>query len=436
MNDLHNQWSSFVSEGASLGNNADIKRAGAYVLEGGVFDKCPSRIASDQEVAEVVAELRTSREELAKEYARKAMKQATVAERVIAILKQASISLGRSGFGNAEVEKRMQEQLLKTIADRRPLMLPILMGGGKAANPLKTGPAFLPDLAEWIAWSNLESIPLAIERVYEPGAHIVDVPDMQLHTADLGVPIEETVCHARAAERDLRMLGLRHVIIPNVLDMLRLLSVDWVEGVRRLATEARNRYQANLAFRMDVSRQVESLIYSINTRSLGMSYEDLALLYAALAGHMHGLPDWSRVHAADVRRRVEAMAVQYVAVNWAIRQLGLVERVLTDLAGAPAHLRLSVHAKVGEPRPRLFSASKYFPSLAGGLLPMHSKGVRLKGVDKTRFGAGFEVSARLRNWPAVIDHTGRFLWFEARAEEPQATKTVAMPPASAIESAL
>lgn len=416
MIDPHNKWSSFVSEGASLGNNADVKQASELLLQGGSLDPSPHCIASDDDLATVMADLRTQREELASAYVRKAMKQPTREDGVLAILKQACISLGRSGFGNPEVEGKIRQQLRNMMEENRPLVLPVLMGGAKVANPLKTGLGFLPDLAEWIAWSNLESIAFAIEAIYSPGARIIDVPDLQLHTGDLGVPIEEAVCHADFVEKDLQMLGLKRVVIPHVLEMLRLISTEWVDGVTRLAIEARNRLRTSSDFRKDVAAQVESLIYTLNTRSLGLPYENLVLVYAALAGQRNPIPQWTLDQAADIRRRCEAIATQYVGVNWGIRQLGLVERVVMNLTGGSDYVRLSVHAKPGEPRPKLFSASKYFPSLVGGLLPMHSNGVRLKGPDKTRYGAAFELSARLREWQPITDRSGRFLWFEGKTQ--------------------
>src|SRR5262249_6869756 len=99
---------------------------------------------------------------------------------------------------------------------------------------------------------------------------------------------------------------------------------------------------------------------------------------------------------------------------WAIRQLGLVESIVTELSGSPDHLRMSVHAKPSEPRPALFETSKFFPWL-GGMLPMHSVGVRLVGADKVRYGAAFELSARLRGWaPVMSPDAGRFLWFDGK----------------------
>src|SRR5207244_2547274 len=103
----------------------------------------------------------------------------------------------------------------------------------------------------------------------------------------------------------------------------------------------------------------------------------------------------ARMLAAELYRRSEGIAHHYVAINWAIRETGLVGRIVQDIFESQNYLRMSVHAKPGEPRPALFPATDYFPSLMG-LLPMHALGVFLKGEDKMRFGLAFELAARLR----------------------------------------
>jgi hypothetical protein len=323
----------------------------------------------------------------------------------------------RSGFGDPAIEEQMRARMRPMIARQKPLALPLLMGGGKAANPLKVGPNYLPDLSEWVSWSLLEAIGIAITGIYPPGARVIPIPDAGLHSADLGMPIEETLTHAATAQRDLARLGITHVIVPDVLPHL---GSDWVEGVSLLMAEVRGRAATDSAFAMDIKNQIQSLVYSLNTRVMGRSFDELLPMYAAVAGYTEGVSEEAQRNARELVRRSEDIAFHYVGVNWAIRQLRLVERIVTALMGSPDHLRLSVHAKPGEPRPQLFTPSKHFPSL-GGLLPMHAVGVRLTSGSKVRYGAAFELAARLRGWTPVAEpETGRFLWFAADVPVDQA----------------
>jgi hypothetical protein len=288
------------------------------------------------------------------------------------------------------------------------------MGGGKVGNLLKVGTNYLPDLGELFALSNLAAIAHAIKHLYEPGARIVVIPDAALHTADMGIPLEETLAHASALKRDLGLMGLTDVIVPDVVPVM---NGGWVEGVQRLLVEAKRRAAEDATFASNVRSQIDSLVYSVNTRTLGWSFEEATLAYAAVAGHTQGVGGTARMLAAELYRRSEAVAHHYVAVNWAIRQLGMVEQLVESIFGSRDHLRMSVHAKPGEPRPALFPPTEHFPSLMG-LLPMHAVGVRLQIGNKVRLGLAFELAARLRNWTPVEEAgTGRFLWYEAHIEE-------------------
>jgi pyoverdine/dityrosine biosynthesis protein Dit1 len=406
-----NGWSSAVTAaGSSIGTNDDVRQAKELVLKGNKLERGPARIATEAQVVAIVSELRAIRESLADGYIRKARKHESVAQAILTILRDSAMSVTRSGFGDETVEKQMKLTLESMLRRNQPVVLPLLMGGAKAPNPVKVGTNYLPDLSEWTAWSTLEAIGIAIKEFYSPGATILVVPDAGLHTADIGMPIEETFAHALAGQRDRQLLGLEHV---NVPDVLQYLTSEWVEGVQGLVTEARRRAESNSAFADDLRSQIGSLVYSLNTRVLGRSFEDLVPVYAAAAGHSDGLPENTIHEARELQIRSESIAFHYVAVNWAIRQLGLVERIVQDLFGSKEHLRMSVHAKPGEPRPALFASSKHFPGL-GGLLPMHSVGVRLQLGEKIRYGAAFELSARLRRWtPVISGDNGRFLCFEA-----------------------
>jgi pyoverdine/dityrosine biosynthesis protein Dit1 len=407
-----NGWSSAVTAaGSSIGTNDDIRQAKELLLKGDKLERGPARIATEAQFVAIVSELRGVREQLAEGYIRKARKHESIADAILTILRNSAMSVTRSGFGDEMVEAQMRAKLENMLRRNQPIVLPMLMGGAKAPNPVKVGTNYLPDLSEWTAWSTLEAIGIAIREFYSPGAKILVVPDAGLHTADIGMPIEETIAHALAVKRDRQLFGLEYV---NVPDVLQYLTSEWVDGVQALVADARRRAESNPAFADDLRSQIGSLVYSLNTRVLGRSFEDLVPVYAAAAGHIDGLPVDAIQEARELQHRSESIAFHYVAVNWAIRQLGLVERIVQDLFGSEEHLRMSVHAKPGEPRPSLFAPSKHFPGL-GGLLPMHSVGVRLQLGEKIRYGAAFELSARLRRWtPLISGDDGRFLWFEAK----------------------
>jgi formylglycine-generating enzyme required for sulfatase activity len=150
------RWSAVTAAGASIGTNNDVRLAKELLLDGRTIERAPTRTATKEEMRAVIDELRAMREQLAEGYVRSTRKLATPEEQVLSILHKSAQSVKLSGFGDSVIEAQMKERLVPMLKRNQVLMLPLLMGGGKAANPLKVGPAYLPDLSEWISWSHLE----------------------------------------------------------------------------------------------------------------------------------------------------------------------------------------------------------------------------------------------------------------------------------------
>jgi hypothetical protein len=182
--------------------------------------------------------------------------------------------------------------------------------------------------------------------------------------------------------------------------------------VTRNAQEAQRRLK-DPAFALEALQQSQSLQYSINSEVLGLSSEELTLGYGAIPGAFAGMTAAHDRLASELIKRAYAVVPHYIGVNWAIRQAGIIGRMAEGIFGSPLHLRLSVHAKPGNPRPALFWKNRLVPSLE--LFPMHALGVWQDRGGVSKFGLGFDLSARVRGWrPLVWD--GRMIGYEAQPE--------------------
>lgn len=398
--------SAIVSAGGSIGASDDVALAVKAVLGGELIPAPPVHELNETEFSALVGQLRGVRDEQAVQYLKAAAKHGKLSDRILAILKKASIQVNKSGLNDPLTLEAMKESLQPMIARGAPLSFSLLLGGGKVANALKTGGHYLPDLSEWHSLMMFDAIATAVGEVYAPGATFIPVPDALLHTADLGIPVQTALRHLDTLHADLRMLGIeKRVMVPNVLDHL---PEDWTETVNANAREALAREARDEVFTTDLLGQTESLQYSLNTDVTGLSYEQLVLVYAAMAGHVKGIPSESRRVAAELFSRADRIVPHYVGVNWAIRQGDLVGRVVRDLTGQRGHLRLSVHAKPGEPRPALFTSNRLVPSAS--LLPMHGLGVAATMNKEFKVGITFDLGARLRGWGATWNR-GRFIHY-------------------------
>ena len=418
--------------GASLGAGKDLPAAVHAVLRGASIRRAAPRLLPPAAVASIKADVAAYGLRHGEGLLRGSGSTLPAAERIFSILRRASISRGKTRFDDSIAIRPLRQAIEAATQKHAPLTLALLLGGGKAPNELKTGGMFMPDSAEWTSLSMLAGISRAIGAIYPPGATMIAIPDASLHTGDLGFPYTDVIAHQRTLAQDVRDLGLADLIlVPNTPEYL---PDRWTEAARLEAERARFQLRSDSAFAKDVREQIESLAYSVNTREFGWSFEHTVLVYAALAGHLRGIPAQARTDAAELYHRVEQVAPAYVGVNRAIRSQDLVGSIVTRITGRSSHLRLSVHAKAGEPRPALVMPNRHAPM--AGMLPMHSLGVLERGADAVHLGNTFELSARLNGMTPVWSAAeGRFLYFAPASDHhgdgSARTPTVSSPPYAA-----
>lgn len=403
------EFSAVSAAGASIGTSEDTRNAKEKVLNGETIDPLEPREADPSEIAILKGKMREGTDRQVEQLTRNLPAGGSLEERVQIILRRASISRSRTGFGDREAIEPLVEAIHAQLQHGGRLTLGLLLGGAKAPNALKTGGRIRPDVAEWSAASHLEALARALEHAGVERVRVVPIPDAPLHTSDLSFSASGSREHVAVYRKDLEGLGMdEHVLIPDTLESL---PSEWDDFVRDKTRSIRKRIENDADFARDVATQTESLIYSINTLEYGWSTEFSVLVYAAIAGDVRLSPSSVRSEAAALHRRVAQVAPHYVAINHSIRELDLVSRVVEKLTGSPEHIRLSVHAKPSEPRPALATPNRFAPRAA--LLPMHSVGLWSNLADRSRFGGVFELSARLRGMRPVHEpQQGRFLFYE------------------------
>ncbi|MGC3967600.1 MAG: hypothetical protein QM775_09585 [Pirellulales bacterium] len=395
-----------VTQASNLGRTRELSEASQGVPPPGT----PKEIGFDG-ADEIFRRLKELREKRVEKLLRN-IKGDSLQERLVDILRKASMSVQTSGFEDADVQRRLSESM-KTMMDRgQPILLGLLMGGGKVPVPLKTGYAILPDVAEWVSWSNLAAIAQAFEAIYPAGAIVAPIPDVALHTADLGMAVDEAIIHQRQAQDDLHAIGIERYV--KIVDVLSVLPTEWPTDVDRLAKEAIEKIANEIQEREKFAAQVDSLLYSVNTRVKSWPCTRLIEIYTAISAiQNHG----AKIDDDDARqliRHVTAITPHYTAVNWAIREHDLVGRVAAVLTGSRRHIRMSVHAKYGEPRPKLFG--DHGPVRSHGLLPMHGVGIVERSKHGLQFGVDFELAARIGRWPPVRIN-GRQVGYEIQGND-------------------
>lgn len=78
-----------------------------------------------------------------------------------------------------------------------------------------------------------------------------------------------------------------------------LIREEWLQKRQSSLSDARQRAIVDKGFKKDV-RDTNSLVYSLNTRVEGLSFEESVLAYAAIAGHVAGLSGQQRMLARNV----------------------------------------------------------------------------------------------------------------------------------------
>jgi hypothetical protein len=198
-----------------------------------------------------------------------------------------------------------------------------------------------------------------------------------------------------------------------VADTLQHIPLAWHEEVRRIAAEARARLMSgDEVFAARFRDQVESLQYTINTRDYSWDLTEQILITAAQAGNAQDIPAHLVKAAQDVVTRTTLVTPHYIGVNGALRTLELPGIIVRALTGEVEYVRLSVHAKPGEPRPRLAQSNR---AARAALLPMHSLPVRYRNDQGLfRYAGVFHVEALANSWTAVLDPiTGGLVYYDA-----------------------
>lgn len=365
---------------ATVGRVPELLVARQRVLAVEIIEAPLPRVADAAEQASLIRELQSLRKATVERLLKKAAHTTSVTDGIVAILKEASIQTGPTGFADAATMEPVRSTIERLVLGGRPLPLGLLLGGAKAPNLLKVGHRYLPDLAEWVAYTLLGAIAEAIAAVYPPGGVVLALPDAGLHTADLAFAADEVQAHVRALQFDLFRLGLADLVI--VPDTLAFLPARWPEEVRRRSNAARARALHDMPFAADVRSQAEALRFLVNTRDVPLSLEEWVGIFAApAAGDVRPGTRLAR-EVTFLEQRAQQAAFHYVGVNHAIRSLDLVGHMAQVLFGSADHVRLSVHAKPAEPRPALIPASRWARM---ALLPMHGLGLLAESHGERRY---------------------------------------------------
>lgn len=408
MTQLH---SAVNQEGAAIGAAKATSDATQLVLAGVSLPQPPTTVISTADRAALIDQLQHLRDDTAARYRRVvARTKGGRIERVMAVIRDASIRRSRTGFDDPVVMEKLRGQIAAALNDARALRFALPLGGGKAPNSLKTGDYYLPDLGEWVAAALMAAMAEVASEAAEVTGSLVIIPDAGLHTADIGMSAAEYRAHLAVLRDDLAWMGIADRIA--AVDTLDHLPVSWADDVRRLASEAITRAATDTAAAEKISDQVASLRYSLNTRVLGWTDARAVLANRALVGDALDMPREAQRDAAEIEARTRAVVGHYIGVNHALRIHDVPARIMRDLYGHPEYVRLTVHAKAGEPRPGLVPSSSLSRP---GLLPMHSVGVWGEKDGEPRLATFFDIEARMAGASRVVDSTGRFLFYRLSA---------------------
>lgn len=426
----------------SLFRSGTLLEAAANVLEGQPVPALAPQSLSDAEVERMVSEIGRQSNEAAERHVAKARKgadlAASVEEQILGVLLSAAHSpklslnppVGQKDPTPEVIRQEMLRRIRQFTRRQAPLVLALVVGGTKARVALKTGTAVLPDVAEWFAWSRLQAIVSAIDELYPPGAVLFAIPDGPLYSPDLA-DLRESEAHIRQGIEDRKLLGFDKVITPV---SSRWMDGDWEEAVQMLLPEAQRQIDMDAA---KTAEHLDSLYASVDSRRLGLSDEAAVLAYASIAAQLAvgrevspkdlaglalreqwlalepDLPPEAKASAGEIMAHARRAKPRYDAVNFAIRQAELLERIVQDEIGAREYVRLSVHAKPYELQPQFFDASRMVKTPT--LLPMHGNGFVVDHGSRLEIGPAFQLQARMQGWVPRADRAGRILWYSAPA---------------------
>ena len=393
--------------GASIVKSSPLSLAVESVLAGGTLPTIAHRMASQFELARTTQEIVQHGAQFAADLTKRGRRPNPV-DSILRVLHLASTHRSKTRFDDPTSMANLRDAITDAVALGRSVALALPLGGSKVANPMKTGNAFLPDVGEWVAWMRLAAMARAITNLTGVPARVLIVPDAPLHTADLGMPATEAAAHLRQAGLDLETLGIDDIV--SIADTAASLPREWSGEVAMRAAAAAERARREPEFRADVAAQVQALLFATNLRLYPWPAERHLLVTRALVDANH-LPADVVADANAVRAEVERKVFHYIGVNHALRTLTIPERLVRATFGDDyTMLRLTVHAKPGEPQPLLVPSNK---RARPGLLPMHGIGLRFTNErGQTRFATAFALEAAMAAMVAVDEQSGRTLWVE------------------------
>ncbi|MFK7739158.1 MAG: hypothetical protein AB8H80_02455, partial [Planctomycetota bacterium] len=361
--------SAATAAGASIANSAALRAAVDRIYAGDDAPTIVTRPASEFEIRRTIQEVALHGQSYAKDLAHRSRRPDPV-DAILRVLKLSSTYRQKTQFDNAASMAVLRQKLTDAVAGRKALALTLPLGGGKVPNPAKAGRSYLPDVAEWVAWARLAAIARAIATVADLPARVLVVPDAPLHTADLGIPAVEAAAHLTAAHRDITALGLDAIV--TIADTANHMPTRWSDEVALRAKAASQRSDHDPAFRKSVMAQVQSLLFATNLRVYPWSDERKLQVLHALASDADA-PKHILADAAMVRADVERKVFWYTGTNHALRTLAIPDLLVAQHFGKDhVMIRLTVHAKPGEPQPLLVPPSRM---ARPGLLPMHGIGL-------------------------------------------------------------
>jgi hypothetical protein len=411
--DLLEYVSKVTSQTAALKKAPEFFAAKELVLSGQKLPKPRVRYAEASEIDAALVEVDAVIHPHLEAMRRAGARQRTTMDKIMAIIKKGSIQTSLTRFEDPEAMRVFTTRLRETIECGAPVVLAMPQGGGKTHMPLKTGNfGLLPDFSEFLSLKMRAALVTAVREVYAGGAHMIDVSDAPLHTRDLGVCPAASKRHITQLWSDLARLGIKDEVI--VADTPNFLPPNWLEAIDEGTREVRHNIEQDPGVRAGAEEQVQSLLFAKNCTEIWPSQEETLLGFAVIAGAPDGVPEATAALARAFEQETREVVAMYMAINHhGIRGMRLIERVVERLGFSPErYLRLSVHAKPGNPRPALSISNHMAPP---ALLPKHSVGLRILG-GKPRWGLTFDLVAKMRGWDAVYEaETGRFMYYEGAA---------------------
>ncbi|AWM39147.1 hypothetical protein GobsT_25730 [Gemmata obscuriglobus] len=378
---------SALSDASRLDKLSILPEACKQIEAGRTFPPPPMTVLTPDALQSLTLELRQGREHWKDELLKKCKPDLSPAENALAVLKAASLSVKATLFDDLGVRTGLLDKINGMLSHKQ-FTVAMITGGVKIGNELKTGRTLTPDLADWTSVNVLQGVADALTEVTDVPTRLVLVADGHLHSADAGLDARQADLFLETLQDDARaFLGALDVVLASPRNVL---DDRWFEFVIDEIVNVREQANSNEDFRAQLASQADSLVSSVNLRARGWSYEHTVQVFGAVGGHQVG--SIAAKDAEDLWFLAADLSVGYTANNHAVRDLGLVERVVREAVGTDLYIRASVHAKPGEPRLALAPSNSYARPY---LLPMHSNGqVARKEGGELVYGPLFDLEGR------------------------------------------